>query len=198
MGDNTADSIINAVVKFAWPLFGTVALVTGTVLFLPSAATVFRLDRTPDWIQGYAGLAFIVSVAILICLAIGGVYKAFSIRAARARFEQELIESLHNLNNAEKAILREFILFGADVQNLPFQDSSVLALKNKGVIFLAARSAVVYGYEMEFPHQLPIGIKKMIEPDMIDLPKALRLYDSNREMFEAFRPHFRQKRRGYY
>jgi len=198
MGESTADSIIKAIIKFAWPIFGVVALATGMMLFWPSASTLFRLNRVPSWIQDYAGLAFIICVAVLFFLVIGALYKLVSLRGAQAQHKKEIRQLLHNLSHEEEAILREFILSGLDVQNLPYQDPAVVSLRNKRIIFLATNSAFVNGITMEFPHQLPSGVKELINVDMVGLAEAYRLHNEDPNQFQASRPHFRRPRHGYY
>jgi hypothetical protein len=197
MGENTADSIIAAVTKFAWPIAGITALTSGTILFWPSAVVLFKLNSLPKWMLDYAGLAFIVSAAILICLLGKQVYEFFSSSIKEKNYKNNIKQRLESLNWDEQAILREFFLSGSNVINLPYQHPAVLSLRNQRILFLAAKSAIVYGYQMDFPHQLPSGVKDLIEPEMIDLPKAERLYNTDRAQFEAFRPEFRQPR-GYY
>lgn len=198
MGDNTADSIINAVAKFAWPIFGILVLTSGAVLFWPSGAVLFQLNHLPKWILDYAGLAFLISAAALICLVVAKLYRLvfFFIRASNHK--RDIKNNLDSLSWEEQAILREYFLSGSDVINLPYQHPSVISLRNKRILFLAAKTAIGYGIDIEFAHQLPPGIREMIKPEMIELTKAERLHESNLQEFEAFRPSFRHPRRGYY
>jgi len=199
MADNTADSVINAIIRFAWPIAAITTLTTGAILFWPSGAALFRLTSLPKWILDYAGLAFLVSTASLVCLIITGLLRVVKMLLDRANYKKDLIEKLRTLSWEEKSILREFFLTESDVQNLPFQHPAVLSLRNKRIIFLAAKSALVYGLEMQFPHQLPSGVKAMVEkePEIINLPEAISLHNTNRQQFEQSRPQFRQPRLGY-
>jgi hypothetical protein len=200
MADNTADSVINAITKFAWPIALITTLTTGAILFWPSGAALFRLTSLPKWILDYAGLAFLISAASLACLIMAGLFRVISMLLDRVSDKKDLVEKLRTLSWEEKSILREFFLTDSDVQNLPFQHPAVLSLRNKGILFLAAKSALVYGLEMEFPHQLPSGVKLMIEeaPEIINLSEAISLHNTNRQQFEQSRPQFRQPRSGYY
>lgn len=192
MADNTADTLITATEKYVVPIFSILLLTTGTILFWPSGATLFQLTRLPTWITDYAGLAFIISSAILFFSGVRFIYRAISQRNAEAKYRAIILKSLWNLSSQEQAILREFVLFDADVQDLPFQDPAVLALRNKRILFAAAKSGLLQGRNMEFPFQLPSRIKEMLEPEMIGLREVQRLYTSNRPQFEVSRPHFRQ------
>jgi hypothetical protein len=198
MADNTADSVINAIIKFAWPIAAITTLTTAAILFWPSGAALFKLTSLPKWMLDYSGLVFLVSASSLIFLVGNRIWQAAKARSEVTEYKTDILQILSGLSWEEKAILREFFLSGADVLNMPYQYPAVIGLRNKHILALATSSAVVYGLEMEFPHQLPLRIKQMIQPDMIDLSKAYRLANNNQAEFQQFRPLFRRPRQDYY
>jgi hypothetical protein len=198
MADNTADSVINAIIRFAWPIAAITTLTTAAILFWPSGAALFKLNSLPKWMLDYSGLVFLVSASSLICLVGNRIWQVAKDRSEIAEYKEGIVQILSTLSWEEKAILREFFLSGADVLNMPYQYPTVIGLRNKHILALATSSAVVYGLEMEFPHQLPPRIKQMIQPDMIDLSKAYRLANTNQGEFQQFRPPFRRPRNDYY
>jgi len=197
MADNTADTIISATEKYGVPLFSILLLTSGILLFWPSGAVLFQLDRLPGWITDFKGLIFLASIIALLLLVGRATYRGVASRRAEARYREAILKNLWSLGGQERAILREFFLFDSDVQDLPLQDPAVLSLRNKRILSVAATSGLAKGRNMEFPFQLPPRVKELVEPGMIDLHEARELRQQNSVRFEASRPHFRQSDRWY-
>lgn len=197
MADNTADTIVTTTEKYLVPLGLILLVTTATMVFWPAGAALFQLTRLPAWITAYAGAICFASILVLLLVLLRVMWRAVTQRRAEAAYRAMIVKSLRNLSRAEQAVLREFVLFDGDVQELPLQDPAVLALRNKRILFPATRSALVQGRNMEFPFQLPSRVKELLEPDRLNLREVESLYDTNRSQFEAQRPPFRQSNRWY-
>jgi hypothetical protein len=137
----------------AVPLGGT-AIASAVVLFSPSTFLVsLGLQGVVDVIRPYLGGAFVLSMSLLICLAIKGIWDSVlrsQLRDALAvRFHRR---ELHSLTQEEKAYLRPFIEKQTRSQSFAINDGIAMGLEQRKIIIRVSSLGHPGGYN--FPFQI--------------------------------------------
>lgn len=92
---------------------GAIALFSFLITFLPSGfLEVISLDQLRDKYGSYFGLAFLVSATLLFVELCALVYKKFRKIFFRRKLAKLIRCRLNELDQAERAVLREFFYFG--------------------------------------------------------------------------------------
>lgn len=151
---------------FAW----TVAL-TGAFLFLPEEyLTRLYLNELPRDYKAYAGIVFVGALSFLLinfslwCW--GSVKRWFRKRKA----ENQSAKAMSTLDNAEKYVLREFILQGRNVIELPLDHPTVAGLIRKGVVQIAGSQGYRSLAGSVFPVMLTESAKELLTCEHVGLP----------------------------
>jgi hypothetical protein len=169
---------------FAWAVG-----LTGLFLFLPSDYLArLHLSELPKEYKGYAGVVFVGALSFLLINFVlwcwGGIKRSFKRRAAKRR----AVEAVSNLDPAEQRVLREFMLQGRDVIELPLDHPTVAGLTRKGVLVLAGSQGYRSLAGSVFPVTLTESAKDLLTPDHVDLPSQPSPQDIER--VRAERPNF--------
>lgn len=86
------------------------------------------------------------------------------------RRKEAIEESISSLNFNEIALLREFYLQANDTILIPFNNETVIALENKGIVYKATNSTIV-GYDMGYPFSITNFAKNHLTPYRLSLPQ---------------------------
>ncbi|MBF8221033.1 superinfection exclusion B family protein [Halomonas sp. 328] len=151
-------------------LVAVLGLASALLLFLPQpwlerlALAQLREDFAP-----YAGAVFVVSVSLLaVELAIwayGGVQRRRRSEAAATKVQNFMLE----LDGAEKAVLREFLIAGTKSLRLPLEQPAVASLLNAGVLVQAASTGVRTTVGSVFSLSLSTAAQGLLSPTLLDL-----------------------------
>lgn len=160
------------ITKLPSKFFAWVALLSGLYLFLPSSAiTALNLGQFPSEYKAYAGVAFVGSSSFLgINLSIwiwSSMHRAWNRRGHKRKVEL----ALDDLDSDEIAVLREFLLQGRHVIELPVDHPTVAGLINKRVIYVASRTGYRDLAGNVFPVQLSNITKKLLTPALLFIPQ---------------------------
>jgi hypothetical protein len=184
---------------------GVLAIVTGAILFSP----VWFLDRLhlstiPSPYGGAIGVVFLATSGLVVINLIGLIFDSSKLRGRSKRRQSLTKKAMSQLDPAEQAILREFMLTGLSTLKIPMDDPSVAGLSSKGILELTGR----YGdYSsdggMMFPFSLSTTAKELLTPELLGLSRFVIECDSGqfdltqegRDWVEDHRPDFVESRR---
>ena len=96
------------------------------------------------------------------------------------KIERRILENLHNLDNAECAVLREFFLQGRNVIRMPIDSPDVVGLRRKGIVVIAGREGEQWHAGLMFPVAISEPALAVLQPNMIGLPDP-KLSDAERD-----------------
>lgn len=125
--------------KIPTKFVGAIALLTFLVTYLPERflESLNLLSFKEDY-GSYFGLAFLVSLAVLSVEFIVWVFFLFRRAAIKRSVARSVRDRLRDLDQSEKAVLREFIIASSRTIKLPIEQPAVSSLINAGVLEQAA------------------------------------------------------------
>lgn len=147
-----------------------VALFTSLVMFSPAPVLEnLSLLHLREQYGAYFGVAFLISFATLIIEAAVWIYH----RVRRAILNRKLRESvkhrLGNLDQSEKAVLREFFIAASRTIKLPVEQPAVSALLNAGVLEQATGLGSRTTVGSVFSLSLSDEADKQASPSVLDI-----------------------------
>lgn len=159
------------ITKLPSKFFAWVALLSGLYLFLPSSAIeVLNLGHFPPDYKAYAGGAFVGSSSFLVINLFILIWSAIHRTWSRRGLKRSVKRALEELDRDEVAVLREFMLQGRHVIELPVDHPTVAGLINKHVIYLASRTGYRDLAGNVFPVQLSCTTKDFLTPALLSVP----------------------------
>lgn len=169
---------------FAWAL-----LLCGTVLFLPSSiASKLHLDAIPtEYLPAIGGVFVGAAAFLLVNLTIWLLQKG-KLKRERAKRVKNTKEALLELDEPEKAVLREFYFQNRNTIELPADHPAVVGLRNKGLIQLAGSNGYASLSGSIFPFALTKVARGEIQPGTIGWPTEGS--EDARATLENSRPNF--------
>lgn len=123
------------ITKLPFKFFAWAVALTGLFLFLPEAYLArLHLNELPKEYKAYAGTVFMGALSfLLINFSIWSWGSLNRWRRGR-KAQRRAVEAMSTLDRAEMYVLRESILQGRNVIELPFDHPTVAGLARKGVI----------------------------------------------------------------
>lgn len=144
-----------------WLVFVVAAL----WLFLPvSAREALMIESIREKHGAYIGVAFLAAGVWLLLDGIGGARAWWGHRRDTEHAQKALLETLVLLDDAERAILREFSRQRRNTLCLPYLDPIVAGLVTKGVLVIAGE----WGRGYDLP--LPMAIRPAVREHLARAP----------------------------
>ncbi len=106
--------------------------------------------------RNYLYLALIIEASNFIAMLIASVYGNISDKKAEKALKENIINSVENLDFAEKALLREFVLQRRNVISLPSTETTVISLYESNILEIAG--------EEDANGKIPMQISKHARP----------------------------------
>lgn len=111
-----------------------VIAMTGTFFFYFPEYVIIDINKKSDiYIYGY--IAYLVSVPIVLISIVKFIFKKISYECRYYSAKKKIRETIVSLNPSEKRVLREFYLEPQFSLEMPFDDSTVLGLIDKKILY---------------------------------------------------------------
>lgn len=177
------------ITKLPSKFFAWIVALSAAYLFLPHPVQLtLHLEGLPKEYKTYAGIALVAAVVFLaINFALwlwGKVRGWFENRFAQIR----VMEAIAQLDQSEKAVLREFFIQEKHVIELPTSHPTVAGLFRNGILSLSSRQGYRSVSGSVFPVALTHSAKLLLGPVYLDLP--LNPTDAELEEVWSERPSF--------
>jgi hypothetical protein len=173
-------SKIPDIAKLPTKYFAVAAVVMGAVLFLPkSFLDRLNLGQIPAPYGIAVGLAFLVCCGVVVVNSVGWLASRRDAGRRATQRNLELFAKLENLDNEERAILREFIVFRRSTIGLPVDNPAVAGLRVSGVIRVVGKLGKGSRFGVFFPFQLTRDADALISDEMLGVPWQFLLQDDN-------------------
>lgn len=161
-------------------IMAAIAIGTGLLIFLPDSLlkTMYLIDLQNSYGQ-YIGIAFILSLSILVVNIVVGLLKTIKQSRNMREFYDKAEERLLSLNDYQKSIV--FLLYNEDnhTLNLPHNDGAVSFLSHRSIIGMVSEGQFIVN-DLNNPE-----IPYMLQPWVIDeISKSQVLKDELRNAFQ--------------
>lgn len=164
-------------------ILAAVAMATGLILFLPiSILQRFGLDSIPELWRTILGLAFIISVSLLVIYFIMKVAKFIVSKLYRMRFRRKFPKVMMELRDEELAVVALLYRSPNYTSRLPYTDGITIRLINKKVIQFTSSKNLAYGDNLLIPFTIT-----PIAQDYIDKHPGLIESFSNPQLENMYR-----------
>ena len=111
------------------------SVITGGLLFLPANfLEQLKLQKLEEQYGHIFGLVFLLTTGMIVINICIWIITTISNRKGKSRFRNSIQNSLENLDEQEKATLREFAIKGQNTIQLPIDDAVVSGLMRKGIL----------------------------------------------------------------
>lgn len=111
-----------------------VIALAGTFFFYFPEYVVIEIDKKAD-VYIYSYIAYMLSIPIVFISIIIFVFKKIRYQLRYSSAKREIRETILSLNSNEKRVLREFFIEPQFSLEMPFDDSVVLGLINKKILY---------------------------------------------------------------
>lgn len=128
----------------------------------------------------YIGITFIFCSALLFAAILTSIIRAIKNRIRKNKIEHSIMENLNRLDSFEKAILREFCLQNKNTISMPSNNSTVVGLEIKGIIYQASDLGFANSLGSFFPYSITGFAKDKLTNEIIDSPRDFTDIDSTR------------------
>jgi len=108
------------------------------------------------------------------------IIRAIKNRIRKNKIEHSIMENLNRLDSFEKAILREFCLQNKNTISMPSNNSTVVGLEIKGIIYQASDLGFANSLGSFFPYSITGFAKDKLTNEIIDSPRDFTDIDSTR------------------
>jgi hypothetical protein len=126
-------------IKLSPKHLAAIFLFTGLVVFAPERWLTFvGIVGLPDTLRLVFGIAFLLSGALLLIEGVAFAWGMVKQKRTNAVVLHRARESLHNLSEPEKEILRRYIEGETRTQYLPMHNGVVCGLQAEGILFRAS------------------------------------------------------------
>lgn len=115
-------------------LFCLVIVIAGTFFFYFPEYVVIEIDKKAD-VYIYSYIAYMLSVPIVFISIIIFIFKKIRYQLRYSSAKKEIKETILSLNSSEKRVLREFFIESQFSLQMPFDDSVVLGLIDKKILY---------------------------------------------------------------
>lgn len=167
-----------------------VIFIVGTFMFYaPQKFATIQFKEGTD-LKIYAYIAYLICTGIFIVNCITGFSTYINNFLTRRRLKKEYKKLIHNLDNYEKSVLREFYLYKKNTLDFPYDDNIIKGLVDKKVLSFASQfggSIILSGRNSTFK------INRYLK-DMINAENDLELINNPSKKQQDFilqnRPHW--------
>lgn len=122
------------VTKLPTKIFLVISIVTGVFIFSGSEILKkLHLDKFDEY-SGYIGLAFLFSTVLVIVNLIIWLFNKLHFEYKLKKLKAEYKQILSELDPKEKAVLREFAIQSQNSVTMPYDDTVVSGLIDKGIL----------------------------------------------------------------
>lgn len=143
--DNLLEKLLN-INKIPTKLIFVICLCSAVILFVPPEfLTKLNLTEFVADYGKYIGIAFILTLFLMIIVSISYILKIVSREFQNRRINKKVINELLHLNTHELALLREFFIQDKFAIKIPIHDDTMIGLLNKGIIYQASNIGPVDG-----------------------------------------------------
>jgi len=133
-------------------ILAAVAMGTGLILFLPvKILQRLGLGNISELWKTILGLAFIISLSLLVVYFTVKVLKAIILKYCKIRFKIIFYKKMKELRKEELAVVALLYRSPNYTSRLPYTDGVTLRLKNKKVIQLTSSNNITYGDYFSIP-----------------------------------------------
>ena len=177
---------IIAILKLPFRFIFTIAFILGLVLFLPeSIITQLQLAEFKTEYGKFIGIVFLISAGYLAVSLIIYFWNKIRIKIATKNFKKNIVEVLNSLTLPDIYLLREFILQGKDVIEVPYESTEFTSLYNKSILVLASNNVRSFIFVKFVSVTINPVVKKYITFDVLRLPKG----QPTEQEFEEIKKH---------
>lgn len=173
--------------KLPTKIFVVTALCSAVFLFMPDNFTkTLHFDKFKEY-SGYVGIVFVFSTIFILVNFIIWLYQKIEYKINIKKVKEELKKELLNLDHREKAVLREFAIQGQNSVKMPFDDTVVSGLIDKGILKFnkqLGNSFIANGSMVSL--SISKYIDKIITPEHLGLSKTMT--EDEKEIIYESRP----------
>ncbi len=164
---------IFAILKLPFRFIFTIAFILGLVLFLPeSLIEQLQLTEFKTEYGKFIGIFFLISAGYLVVSLIIYIWNKIRLKIATNNFKKNIGKVLTSLKMPDIYLLREFILQGKDVIEVPYKSTEFTSLYNKSIITLASNNVRSFVFGKFVSVTINPIVKKYITSDVLRLPKG--------------------------
>lgn len=120
--------------KLPTKIFVVTALGSSIFLFMPISITkALHFDKFNNY-AGYVGIAFVFSTILVLVNFIIWIFNKIEYKSKVKKVKKDFRIALEDLDHKEKAVLREFAIQGQHSVKMPYDDTIVSGLIDKGIL----------------------------------------------------------------
>lgn len=176
--------------KLPFKIILWVAVVSGILLFAPlEFIEKLKISGLLSSYGAYVGVVFLASSALVCVNSVGWLWGKINAKVNYWKWKGRIEGLLNALDHAEKAVLREFYIQGKYTIELPMDNSTVVGLRNKQIIYIAGKFGEYSLAGMLIPFAIRDEARKFIDPSIIGLPSG-EPSESDIEHIRELRPNF--------
>lgn len=179
--------------KLPTKIFVVTALGSATFLFMPDDFTKnLHFDKFIEY-SGYVGIVFVFSTIFILVNFIIWLYQKIEYKINVKKVKEVLKKELLNLDHREKAVLREFAIQAQNSIKMPYDDTIVSGLIDKGILkynMQLGNSFVVNGNNVSL--SLSKYIQEVITPEHLGL--SINMTEDEKEYIQQLRPEWTRYR----
>jgi len=147
-----------------------IAIVSGLLLFLPEIFIQnLKLHDFLSEYGKYVGITFVITIGYIIIIVIPKLFILFLNWRKKIKFYNDIEDCLSNLTYIERCFLREFIIQGKEVIEVPIDNTEFISLYNKGVIVIASQNVNRYVFGSYIFIRLNNIVKKKLSAQLLAL-----------------------------
>lgn len=166
------DKIIE-ILKLPFRFIFTIAFILGLVLFLPeNIIKQLQLTEFKTEYGKFIGIVFLISAGYLGVSLIIYLWNKIRLKIETNKFKKNIVEILNSLSLPDIYLLREFILQGKDVIEVPYESTEFISLYNKSILYLASNNVRSFIFGKFVSVTINPIVKKYITLDILHLPKG--------------------------
>lgn len=179
--------------KLPTKIFVVTALGSATFLFMPDDFTkTLHFDKFTEY-SGYVGIVFVFSTIFILVNFIIWLYQKIEYKINVKKVKEELKKELLNLDHREKAVLREFAIQGQNSIKMPYDDTIVSGLIDRGILRYnrqLGNSFVAKGNKVSL--SLSKYIQEVITPEHLDI--SMKMTEDEKVQIQQLRPEWTSER----
>ncbi|EFS97973.1 hypothetical protein HMPREF1977_0885, partial [Capnocytophaga ochracea F0287] len=160
--------------KQSTKIFFVLSVISGFIIFSNDKyIKVFGFERI-DVYKPYISLVFLSSLSILLANIVIYIANCISRKMKRINLDKKKIKQLDNLDDFEKAVLREFYIEGKNSLKMPINDEVIAGLLSKNVLIYNSQfgnRSMAIG--LDFPLSINPIIEEKITNEKIDFPEEI-------------------------
>lgn len=167
-----------------------ICIISGFLLLTPHEwAVSLKLGEFVNDFGKYIGIVFISSAVLLVLTLFGWMFKVMNNKKKRVNIEKDVSNTIQDLDNSEKAVLREFYIQGRNTIDLPIDNPIVVGLLNKYILMTVGQYGRMSLAGMLRPVIRTSFALKYVNPGIVGLPAGKLTEDQVKKLLSE-RPSF--------